>query len=255
MEKIVSALESIWLNEKEVKIYLASLSIGQASASVLWQKTGIARSSSQYTCNSLVEKRLLNAISQWNGFIYSPEAPAKIMLMANKELSEVQRKVISIEKVMSDLNTLANPNAKMPKIKYYSGVDGIKDLFLDIIWDKNIVKWYIYLWQKSNQELLDFLENEYVPQRKALGIPAYAICNSTENWPDWLKGSKETNRNIQIIEREQYPIDTCVQIYGDKVSFCSLIDGDLTGIIIENRNIARTHLSCFEMLFKTSGSL
>ena len=93
MEKINKVLESIWLNEKEIKIYLTSLSMWQNPASILWSKNNINRSTAQYTCNQLVEKKLMNIIQKWNTFLYWPEDPEKIINVIGKEYNLLEKKM------------------------------------------------------------------------------------------------------------------------------------------------------------------
>ena len=96
MKKVHDILESIGLNDKESKIYLAALALWQTSASILWKKAGIARSTAQYTCNTLVEKRLFNTTPQGNSSLYSPEPPEKLLTLINKEYDIVEQKWVKL---------------------------------------------------------------------------------------------------------------------------------------------------------------
>ena len=91
MDKIKKVLERLWLNDKEIKIYLTSLYIWSSPASILWQKNNIARTTAKYTCQSLVEKWLLSVVEKWNSSIYSPEEPERLLSLVNKEYDKVEK--------------------------------------------------------------------------------------------------------------------------------------------------------------------
>mgnify|MGYP000980846458 CR=1 FL=1 len=41
-----------------------------------------------------------------------------------------------------------------------------------------------------------------------------------------------------------------MHVYGDKVSFYSYFEDDLSGVIIENKHIAKSQLSLFQMAYE-----
>lgn len=249
MNDINKVLKDLWLKENEIKIYIASLTFWAQPASVLWKKTGISRSNTQYICTKLLNRWLLSIIETmiWN--IYSPEEPEKLISMLNKEYNKLDRKIEKTHSIISDLKKLKNPYSNIPKVKYYNWTNWIIDMFEDILIDKKTIYWFIYLWKNLNSEILYYLKNNYIPRRKQLWIKAYEILNNLENENEIFVESQKVNRDIKLISKEKYPIHTCLQIYGNKVSFCSFIDWDITWIIIENINIAETNLSTFKAVW------
>ena len=151
-QNIIKTLTKIGLNDKEIKIYLAALTMGQTSASILASKTNINRSTAQYTCQWLIDKRLMSITPKGNTFLYAPEPPEKLLSLVNKEYSVLEKKMEDTHKIMWDLNSLSNPHATLPKVKYFTGVDGIIDMFEDILNEKKDVYWFIYLWENLNFE-------------------------------------------------------------------------------------------------------
>ncbi|MCP4522851.1 MAG: hypothetical protein GY828_01395 [Candidatus Gracilibacteria bacterium] len=68
------------------------------------------------------------------------------------------------------------------------------------------------------------------------------------NYDGVTEGYRENDKNIltttMYIQKDRYPFDADVNIYGNKVSFFSL--QDMTGVIIENEKIARSILSLYK---------
>lgn len=256
MKKIIDTLESLWLNEKEVKLYLTSLSMWQTTASILWKKAGIARSTSQYNCNTLVEKRLMNITPQWNSFLYSPEPPEKLVSMVNKEYNIVDRKMQNVHDIMSYLNSLANPNAKLPKVKYYNGVEWIIDILEDIFTEEKEFYWVFSYVEDIHPELNKYLQTEYVPKRIKTKIPSKFLFNNNESSQEYMENNKQINRITMSIPKEIFPFSIWIHIYSsNKVALYSMWKLDMTWIIIENENIKNSLVSMFKLAWNYARTL
>jgi hypothetical protein len=57
------------------------------------------------------------------GNIYTAENPEKILTMLNKEYNKIDKKMQKANSIISDLKQLKNPYSKVPKVKYFTGVD------------------------------------------------------------------------------------------------------------------------------------
>jgi hypothetical protein len=75
----------------------------------------------------------MNSVAKSNTFLYSPESPEKLIKMVNKKYTEIDRLMIDTHDIMPDLNNLINPYAKLPKIKYFTGVEGIISILEDVL--------------------------------------------------------------------------------------------------------------------------
>lgn len=251
MNKITSTLESLWLNEKEIKIYLASLTIWQATSSILWNKAWISRTTAQHICKSLVSKRLLNITPQKSWTIYSAEEPEKLIVLVNNKYSQVERMMKNTHDIMSDLKSLSNPNSRLPKVKYYTGVDGIIDMLDDVLKDKKDLYGYLKVGSNINTEILDYLKNTYVYKREKAWIKSMWIINEDEIFRNY-KNNNNTIRNDIYVDEEVYPFECCMHIYWDKVAFFTYFDDDMSWVIIENKRIASSQMTLFKLAYKYS---
>lgn len=112
--KIISSLKNIWLSQNEISIYLTSLSIWPSTASILWQKNWINRSTAQYTCQTLVNKKIMSISKKNNYYIFWAESPRRIINILKKE----EEKIIKIKEefleIIWDLKSI-NPSLKQFK--------------------------------------------------------------------------------------------------------------------------------------------
>lgn len=249
MNKIKRTLEKLWLNEKEIRIYLTSLALWQSPASLLWQRNNIARSTAQYTCQSLADKWLMNVIPKWNTFLYSPANPERLLTLVNKEYDKVEKKFHETRQIMGDLKSMMNPLAKLPKVRYFTWVDGIIDMFEDVLKVWKDVYGYLYFWDDMNKEVLDYLQNIYIENRLKSWFYTYTILNDHNKYEFFIKNARKLKRAYKYISSDLYPFDVCIQIYGNKVAYYSYKDTDLTWVIIENDHVANTQLSAFKALW------
>lgn len=248
MTNIKKTLENLWLNDKEIKIYLTSLWVWQTSASILWQKNKIARTTAIYTCQSLVEKWLMNAVQKWNSFLYSPEPPEKLLSMVNKEYSVVEKKMSDTQRIMWELNNLMNPNAKLPKVKYFSGSEGMIDLIDDIFTTKfTHLYWVMEYIDDMPKEVMEYIKKEYIPKRKKMKIVSRFIMNNNKKSIDYAGEMKWLDRIILFADKKEFPFSWYMQIYWNKVALFSYKKWDMSWILIENEYIKNMLFSIFKI--------
>lgn len=256
MNNVEETLKKVWLNEKEIKIYLASLSIGQTTASILWNKTGIVRSTAQYACNSLVDKRLMNITPQGNSFIYSPEPPEKVISLVNKEYDVVDKKMQYVHSIMGYLNSLTSQNAKLPKVKYYTWIDGIIDILEDVFTETKEFHGVFNYVEDMHPDLERYIKEVYVPKRAKMGIPSKFLHNNEWQTKDYVKYDKMLNRTTMVVPMDMFPFKTGVHIYSNnKVALFTLSRNDMSWIIVESEDIKTSMFSMFKLWWNFAKTL
>lgn len=247
MDKIKKTLEKIWLNKNEIKIYLTSLSIGQSPASILGQRNNIVRSTAQYTCQSLVEKKLMNSIQKWNTFLYSPADPEKLLTLINREYDIVEKKFNETRWIMRDLKSIMNPNAKLPKVKYFTWVEWVIDLINDVFNEKDIIYWALELTDKMHPSITRYINDIYIPKRKESWVKWKFLFNDNNRTREYQILDAKMNRITFVVPKENYPFESCLHIYWNKIAIYSYNSDDLSWILIENEYVKNMFFSIFKM--------
>lgn len=247
MDEITKVLKSMWLSENEIKVYTTSLSIGQTTSSILWKKTWLTRSTARYTCQSLVSKKLMNSISKQDYYLFTAESPVKLKYILNKEISKIENKISQVNHIIPNLEKLILPHSSLPKVKYYQGVDGIIEIFEDVLQHNNITYWVLKIDDNINGDIKTYIDEQYLEKRKTLQYKSYALFNDNQLTRDYSINDSEVNRKTLLIPEKDYPFPGCCYIYGNKVAFFSFTINNLNGIIIENENITQTQLSFFKL--------
>ena len=255
MEKIKKILERVWLSSNEINVYLTSLSIWQSTASIIWQKIWLNRSTARYTCQSLVTKRIMSMIPKKDYYLFSAEDPEKLLTILNKEYSLIDTKVRDLQQIMWDLKWLVNPQASIPKIKYFQWVDGIIDLLEDIFVENKTIYWCIELSDDIHPEILKYTKSTYIKKRIASWIETKVLFNNNNKTLNYRELDTQMKRTSLIIPVHLYPFDCCVHIYWNKVAFYSYKEHDLTWVLIENEYIKQSIFSMFKMSWEFAEKL
>lgn len=250
-----NTLKSLNLNEKEILIYLQSLKTGSAPASILGKATHIQRSTAQYTCNQLVQKRLLSPLQKGNTIYYTPEPPEKLRLIINERKKQIEQQASSIEQIIQELTLLQTPNINTPKVKYFQGAEGIIEMFEDVLKDKKPLYGATRIEEKALPEVNTYIQEHYLPQRMKHPFPAWILFNDNKKSQEYRATDPKVNRISLLVPTETFPFDTCVHIYGDKTAFYSFKKNDATGVIIQNSSIKDTMMSLFRLSWETAKKL
>lgn len=125
-------LQQVGLSEKESEIYLALLPRGKAPASLLAKQLNLPRSTVKFTCDLLVQKRLIQETAQGNATFYIPESPDKLLEMLDRKQRMFDDSREELERNMAALTTLYNPQTSLPKVRFYDGKEAFVEMFNEL---------------------------------------------------------------------------------------------------------------------------
>ena len=139
-----------------------------------------------------------------------------------------------------------NPSSKLPKVKYFTWVDWIIDMFEDVLKDQKEVFWYFKFWN-IEKNIYDYLRSTYVIKRQKLWINANAIINEDNEFDKSKNLSKAKREDSIVVPEELFSFECCMQVYWNKVAFYSYFQDDLSWVIIENEHVANSQKNLFKM--------
>jgi sugar-specific transcriptional regulator TrmB len=237
---IESALSLFGLNNKEIKVYVALLELGQATAQQLSKKTGIIRQTIYDTIDLLKQRGLVSETIISNVSHYSASSPDELLLI------EEERKK-AVEEIVPQLKNRLKMT-EIPKIRAFFGIKGIEKIYNDTLTAKEIH--WIESYGLSREIIKDYKLMNYIERRKEKRIPLKLISDVySKDQKEWFKSNpndlRETHFNNSIKDWESGII-----IYEDKVAIYS-IKNTLVGVMIENPQIKNTFLKIFNILWQT----
>jgi sugar-specific transcriptional regulator TrmB len=232
-------LEKTGLHINEAKVYLAALELGEANIQQLARKSGVIRTTVYGVVEQLKEHGLLSVIIKNKKAFYAAENPIKLK-------DSLKEKQYSLEKILPELLSITNTIDKKPKIKFFEGVGGMKDVYQDTLQypDQELLTWV----PKESVDVFDieYLTNYYVPKRLENKIWVRALA---PNDPDmsWFKEADEKSlRKTRLVSQEHFPFSVEINLYGkSKIGIVAF--EEKIGLIIESEKIYNTLKSIFEI--------
>ena len=232
-------LEQLGLNEKEAKIYLASLELGEASAHRLARKSDIKRATIYRMVESLKEKGLMGSYKTSTGTVFYAENPKKL-----REKIDSNMKLINT--ILPELLSFTNLIDKKPRIRYFEGKDEIKDLYLETLkyHGKEILSWSPGTAYYEYGE--DFWERIYIPKRLEQKIPIRLIYANMPVGKKHKAKGREQLRQVRFEDSKDFKFGVQIKLFGTR--FAAFISNEeMMGLIIESSKTFDTLKSIFEV--------
>ncbi len=232
-------LQQLNFDEKEADVYLALLELGEANIEQIAKKSGVKRTTVYHVIEALKEKGYIEMSKIGKKTLYYALSPKKIG-------EKLEEKKLIFEKIMPGLLSITNDIEKKPKIRYYEGKEGIREIYKDTLkyHNQEMLVW-------TTEDILeyfdvDWLWDYYVEKRVENKIWQRTIAPDIE-YAHEIKGlDKKHLRNMRLCSKEQFPMYVDVTLYGGRyVGIMSFKDG--LGLIIESEGIYKTLKSIFEM--------
>ncbi len=191
------------------------------------------------------------------GLISKTQKHGIIRFFADDPENKLKKLIEKEERVISEVNSTIldslplltsqkdNYNSNIPKIRFYEGVDGVKQIYEEVL--KEGKDYYRYGDLEKIYNILGDYADEFIKKRKKLNIKSYAIMPIRND----KKRANNDEKNIDelreplYIPYEIFPIEGEIRIFGNKVSIVSLQKKPLIGVIIESEVIYNMFYSIF----------
>lgn len=228
MNNLTQTLSDLGLNEKTVCVYLTLLQSGSGTASDIARQSNIKRTTVYDCLDELAIQQLLEISFKGKRRIYAALDPQTLKARPEKQID-------SINNILPELSALFSNNNHKPKVKYYEGVSGIKQVYDEILFFKP--EEYFYF--GGAKDMIDatgknYME-DYVEKRIKLGIWSNALrIRSSEVNKDFMNGSDKNLRRVKFIPGSIIENTASVTMYSSKVAITSSC-GENYAMVIESR--------------------
>jgi len=241
---IADELVPLGLSSEEARVYLALLELGSAYVSTIAKKAKVQRVACYHTLDKLVKKGLISKVMKNKIQSYSVESPRILVHQAEERLHQAQE-------LLPQLLSMTNSLAYKPKIQYYEGAEGIKNIFEDTLEAQGELLGYTNL-----AELPRVLPEAYIKEyaqkkvsrklktRMLSPLSKKALRYTKSFYP---KGYDERLVEILFINPKAFLFEYEINIYDDRVSLVSLNPKEVMGLIIESPVYAKTQRAIFNL--------
>jgi sugar-specific transcriptional regulator TrmB len=241
-DNIKQILANYGLSDKEVKIYLALLSYGNATAQALSRFTKIKRTSIYPLAERLVTKCILGIYKAKYGTHYIATSPRSLISRLDRIQKELSAALPQLEAMQSKQPEEAN-------VKYYKGKEGYMSVLNETLDGYSYEIFYIGAAQELNNVISEkYVVKTYIPERLKRKIILKQIV-----FPDkFSKKLQETDGAELRLTRffpEGYSFTGNMIIYKNKVTYLSSIK-ELSCVVIESKEIADLEKEKFRLLWE-----
>ncbi|MFH0928461.1 MAG: helix-turn-helix domain-containing protein [bacterium] len=125
-------LQNLGLTEKEAKVYLASLELGESPVQDIARKAGVNRATTYVMIEQLTAKGLMTSVERGKKRYFFAESPDKIATRVRLEIAELEEKMSSFKRVLPDLHALYDTSGEKPRVRFFEGEEGIINMLEDI---------------------------------------------------------------------------------------------------------------------------
>jgi len=231
------------LTDRETKIYLALLELGAGSVIDVAKKAGLKRTTVYNLLPNLISAGLVRSeiIKKKKRFLIDDVRSLK------NRLIEKQKRV---ENLIPELEAIHNILPFKPKVTYFEGEGGMKELYLDTLKNSNPGD-YIYAFTG----MTDFYEvfpkdfaDYYIEERAKKKIRIKVVAPKSKESEKWAKTASQTLREIKLINDKDLTFKSDMEIYGNKVALVSYKE-NFMGVVIESKEISDMMKSVFKIMW------
>ena len=235
--QISQLLQKLGFSENETKVYLAALELGTSSAQDIGDKALVKRTTAYSVLGYLINRGVMGKTKIKGKARFVAEPPERLLLLT-KEIEQ------GIKTSLPELEAIYNKNQIKPKITFYEGIEGIKNVFEDTLREKpkEILMWLTDDYFKDLQQY----SADYIKERVKLDMHARRIAPAGSIWIRQNKkhDAQELSETIAV-PSDMMSIGIEVNVYNNKLAFMNF--REKIGIIIESKAIADAMRQAYEL--------
>jgi len=241
-------LVNLGLNEKEAKVYLASLELGKSSVQKIAQKAGVKRVTTYVVINNLVKKGLISNYHEGKKQYFYAEDPEKLTILFSNQEQELKRKQNYLKKLLPELKAIDTSKEDKPTVRYFEGKEGLRAMAGEWLFDNKdktakMIYSYDLLKKIFSEEEIISLRNK----RQNKGIKVRSIINDNND-------ELESDAERYILPSKKYPITSDIAFFNNKVRIATQ-KKPIVGLIIENKEITNTLKLLFDLAWEQANLL
>lgn len=233
------ALEEFGLENREAKVYVKLLELGEAGASELSKKVNILRPTVYDILDNMIKKGVVSYSISAGRKVFSAVDPLIL-----EQIVEGKKKLIS--QFLPELREIAKSSTVKPFVETYIGSKGVKTIYDDMLKEGKEV-YHLFNYREYSKTFKLFFIQNFIKRRVEKGIRFKGIVSHIED-PEVAKSNAEQLRELRTLDSLS-DFEATLFIYGDKCGFMTYTETPM-GVLIENKIIASSLRVLFECLWK-----
>ena len=241
--EFIKVLTDLGLSEHEALVYLASLSLGATTILKIAEAAEIKRTTVYSVVESLKHKGLMRVEIKGLKKLYTAESPEKVEGL-------IENRKQNFQNLLPEFSALYNLKGGESFIKYYEGLESVKNIYEGLIRDIKPHQDYSIISDQHQWVNLDkkfFLD--FTERRAKLNINIRLLLVDNPTAHNFKKYEKNYNERIKFLPSSTKLITNLV-VTPQRVLIHQLIPPVL-GIVIENKSVVQMHQQMFEIMWNS----
>ena len=233
-------LQENGFSEKAAKVYLALLAIKEGTVSDIAKRARIKRPTAYLVLAELESQGLVSHVKRGGSLHYRALNPFSL-------LERQHDRFHSLREAMPELVAMSAVSDPRPQMSVFEGEKGLREIMEDTLTAKGEILYWADMTIITTTVFKDYWRL-YVKKRVAKRISTRGILCADEVAASFKRRGAEELREAYLVPKERFPFTNEINIYNDKVAIISHLD--LIGVVIENKNIANSQRSIFNLAFE-----
>ncbi|MDP1884380.1 MAG: helix-turn-helix domain-containing protein [Candidatus Moranbacteria bacterium] len=239
-------LQEIGLNEKEARVYLSALELGQSTVQDIAKKALVNRATTYFVIESLMKSGLMSSFQKGKKQYFVAADPDRLIEILEQEKDTIERRKEGLRKLLPQLQSINNKQANRPVVKYYEGKEGLLSMSEELIkYAKNEIL-MAYSEDAVNAVFGDKERKKARNRRLDNKVKTKVIYTYKDGI---LESTPDGERRKVPINK--FPLTCDIAIYENYVRIASL-GNRLVGIVIEDKEIANSFRSIFRLAWEAT---
>jgi sugar-specific transcriptional regulator TrmB len=241
-----SALERLGLEQREITVYRALLSLGPSPIRTIADKANINRGTTYDCLKGLLHKGIVSYLPKGKRRLFSPRNPEVLLQLAEQRQFELENAIQQLKStIIPELNHL-KPDFTTANVQFYEGDDGIEFVLRDILSSvsQSTERQYSVFSSKPIRSHLYRPFPNYTAQRiqKEIGVRVIAIG----------EGGEDAGLSERKWIKTEGTVDAAyIAIYPPKCAIISLASNNYpTAVLIDSKEVAGAQQIIFDTLWK-----
>jgi hypothetical protein len=248
---MLETLLKLGLTDKEARVYLAALELGEDTVQNIALKSEVKRATTYVILERLLGLGLVSTIERGKKSMFIAENPAELANVLEEQKREVDAKRVYLDQAMTQLQAFYNANQQKPIVRYFEGADGLEAL------DR-----YGHDQFKEGSEMLgltpiDLIEEQFPSRRKAAvsdrvarKIISKMLYTHRDGEIQGYVNEKELRQGI-FLSRDDFPVNVGITIYPEwGVKFFNFEPNNYFGVLLQSTSVAQNMKILYELAWE-----
>lgn len=243
-------LTELGLTKDEANIYGILLEGGFMPARLVSIKAGLGRPLTYKILDDLIMKELIEKKEVNNKVaLFAPVHPKELEKLLEKKKDEIENTKKTLENSIGQMISKYNLSIGKPNVQFFEGIEGIKKVLEDTLMVPSGTEIYTYADIEAITKYIPEINKVYSNKREGLKIKKRGLVLDTIKAREIITNYHTDVTETRFIKSDIGEFETVIQIYENKISYITLKNNSMIGVIIEDSSIYKIHKAIFETLW------